>query len=87
MALIKLNNRSSEDNAIHGRRNLIFNGAMQVWQRSTDDTESGTGWGYRHADRYYTNKGRYRKETATIDGREWDIMHIDDHHQAPSCVI
>ena len=60
-------------------RNLIINGAMQVWQRSTDDTESGTGWGYRHADRYYTNKGRYRKETATIGGRQWDIMHIDDN--------
>jgi len=33
MALIKLNNRSSEDNAIHGRRNLFINGSMQVDQR------------------------------------------------------
>jgi hypothetical protein len=35
MALIKLNNRSSEDNAIHGRRNLIINGAMRFAQRRT----------------------------------------------------
>ena len=38
MALIKLNNRSSEDTAIHGRRNLIINGAMQVAQRGTSFT-------------------------------------------------
>lgn len=37
MALIKINNRSSEDNAIHGRRNHIFNGAMNVWQRNTSN--------------------------------------------------
>lgn len=35
MALIKINNRSSKDNAIHGRRNLIINGAMEVAQRAT----------------------------------------------------
>ena len=60
-------------------RNLIINGAMQVWQRSEDNTTTSTGWAYRHADRYYTNKGRYRKETATFGGRQWDIMHIDDN--------
>ena len=38
MALIKLNNRSSEDTAIHGRRNLIINGAMKVAQRGTTST-------------------------------------------------
>ena len=38
MALIKLNNRSSEDTAIHGRRNLVINGAMQVAQRGTSST-------------------------------------------------
>ena len=41
MALIKLNNRSSEDNAIHGRRNLIINGAMQIWQRGTTQLATG----------------------------------------------
>lgn len=46
MALIKLNNRSSEDNAIHGRRNLIINGAMQVAQRGTSFTGHGAGVNY-----------------------------------------
>lgn len=41
MALIKLNNRSSENNAIHGRRNLIINGAMQIWQRGTTQVAVG----------------------------------------------
>ena len=48
MALIKLNNRSSEDTAIHGRRNLIINGAMQVAQRG----QSFTAQGY-SLDRWY----------------------------------
>ena len=35
MALSKLNNDSFEDNAIvHGRRNLVINGAMQVAARA-----------------------------------------------------
>ena len=54
MALIKLNNRSSEDNAIHGRRNLIINGAMQVAQRGTSKT-GVTGAGYPSVDRYNMN--------------------------------
>ena len=51
MALIKINNRSSEDNAIHGRRNLVINGAMQVAQRGTSSTGISTG-GYYTVDRY-----------------------------------
>lgn len=43
MGLVKLNNRSSEDTAIHGRRNLIINGAMQVAQRGTSQTTGGYG--------------------------------------------
>ena len=49
MALIKINNRSSEDNAIHGRRNLIINGAMQVAQRGTSFTSATTAY---HVDRF-----------------------------------
>lgn len=41
MALIKINNRSSEDNAIHGRRNLFWNGDFRIAQRGTSFT-SGT---------------------------------------------
>jgi len=40
MTLIKVNNRSSEDTAIHGRRNLLHNGAMQVAQRGTSFAET-----------------------------------------------
>ena len=33
MALIKINNRSSEDNAVHGRRNIFINSGFLVSQR------------------------------------------------------
>jgi len=65
MALIKLNNRSSEDNAIHGRRNLIINGAMQVAQRATSATGIGAnGTAYHTLDRWQietggSNSGRF----------------------------
>ena len=36
-----------------GVRNLIINGALTVWQRSTSSTS--TGWGYYTADRWNTN--------------------------------
>lgn len=42
MGLVKLNNRSSEDTAIHGRRNLIINGAMQINQRGHDSSNKVT---------------------------------------------
>lgn len=44
--------------------NLLYNGSFQVWQRSFDTDNTGTSWGYRTADRWYTNKGRTLK-TAT----------------------
>jgi hypothetical protein len=44
MALSKIQNNSYADTAVHGRRNLIINGAMQVAQRGTSHTLSaGTG--------------------------------------------
>jgi hypothetical protein len=58
MALIKLNNRSSEDTAIHGRRNLIINGAMQVAQRG-DVTGITAADVYGGADRFPTNGSSY----------------------------
>ena len=71
MALIKLNNRSSEDNAIHGRRNLIINGAMQVAQRGTSVTGLEVGQG-RTCDRIgtYVNSGTWTvtQETDSPDG-------------------
>jgi len=42
VALSKLNNDSFDDTAVHGRRNLIINGAMQVAQRGTSFTDADT---------------------------------------------
>jgi len=50
MALSKIQVSSMADNTIHGRRNLIINGAMQVFQRGTSHTSITTS-GYR-ADRF-----------------------------------
>jgi len=43
MALSKITTASVADTAVHGRRNLIINGAMQVWQRGTSTTGLTTG--------------------------------------------
>jgi hypothetical protein len=40
VALSKLNNDSFDDTAVHGRRNLIINGAMEVAQRGTSFTSA-----------------------------------------------
>jgi hypothetical protein len=53
MALSKITNTSMADTAIHGRRNLIINGAMQVAQRSTSETGKGADAGYFTVDRMY----------------------------------
>ena len=52
MALSKIQNNSYEDTAVHGRRNLIINGAMQVWQRATAATDVGGNDVYKTADRW-----------------------------------
>lgn len=38
MPISTINNASFADTAVHGRRNLIVNGAVQVWQRSISQT-------------------------------------------------
>jgi hypothetical protein len=53
MALSKIKSSSMADTAIHGRRNLIINGAMQVAQRGT----SSTGSGYSTLDRFAGARG------------------------------
>ena len=50
MALSKIKSSSIADTAIHGRRNLIINGAMQVAQRGTSQTGITTS-GYHTVDR------------------------------------
>ena len=41
MALSKIRNDSLADTAVHGRRNLVINGAMTLAQRGTSSTSSG----------------------------------------------
>ena len=54
MALSRIQNNSYEDTAVHGVRNFIINGAMQVAQRGTSATvgPDGTGEGYTVVDRF-----------------------------------
>lgn len=62
MALSKLNNDSFGDTAVHGRRNLIINGAANVNQRG--DSTGVTADGYYGPDRwYYKTEG---EETVSI---------------------
>jgi len=51
MALSTINNSSMADTAVHGVRNLIINGAMQVAQRGTSSTSAGI----QTVDRFKTN--------------------------------
>ena len=72
MPISKIENSSIEDTAIHGARNLIINGAMQVAQRSTSATGLGASSGYFTVDRINfgssgTSAGRFTM-TQTADG-------------------
>ena len=53
MALSKIRSDSLEDTAIHGNRNLIINGAMQISQRGTDIDNISGDTAY-NADRFRT---------------------------------
>lgn len=75
MALSKIKPASQEQYV--GRRNHIINGGFQIWQRSEDNEHTANGWAYRTADRFQSNKGRYRKTTDTVDGRTVDVLRID----------
>ena len=46
MALSKIRNDSLEDNAVHGRRNLIINGGMKISSRGTSFTGFGASVNY-----------------------------------------
>ena len=71
MALSKIKSSSMADTAIHGRRNLIINGAMQVAQRGTS-VSSITSSGYKTVDRWYTNASgatySQSQESVTVGG-------------------
>ena len=62
MALSKITNASVADTAVHGRRNLIINGAMQISQRGTDidDISGDTAYNMdRFRTRDYGGNGTY----------------------------
>ena len=67
MALIKLNNRSSEDDAIHGRRNLIINGAMRIAQRGSSSITLGTSAEVFRADRFRIEQGGATANNGTTE--------------------
>jgi len=62
-----------------GRRNLLINGAFQVWQRGTDTTTIGTGYGrYIAADRWsvYYSGTRLQAKEYTINNEFKHAMRI-----------
>ena len=67
MALSKLNNDSFDDTAVHGRRNLVINGAMQVAQRGTSLTGFGGSDAYATVDRWHFDVAATSAGRATIE--------------------
>lgn len=67
MALSKIRNDSLADTAVHGRRNMFYNGALQVWQRGTSETGLTSGNNFL-ADRFkwkITSAGTWSQERST----------------------
>lgn len=63
-----------------GRRNLIINGAMQVWQRGT----SGSANGYSHADRWKTYYGTFSQESSIVpDSTDYSLKAVTDASNTP----
>jgi len=57
MPISVINNDSIADTAVHGQRNLIINGAMQVAQRGTSEAGVGGSSGYFTCDRWRVDTG------------------------------
>jgi len=67
MPISVINNDSIADTAVHGQRNLIINGAMQVWQRATAAT-TAINDAYSTLDRFKffeSSDGAYTTERST----------------------
>jgi len=73
MALSKLRSASFEDTAIHGNRNLIINGAMQVAQRGTSQQITTANGGYFTCDRWrYSQFNNYAADIDATMSQETD---------------
>jgi len=57
-------------------RNKLINGDMRIWQRSEDNENTTNAWGFYTADRWFTNKGRVRLVSETLDGVSISAMEI-----------
>ena len=75
MALSKLNNDSFDDTAVHGRRNILINGAMQVAQRGTSGSfaHDGTTDGLLSIDRFTMALG------GTHESLDGTMAQVADH--------
>jgi len=75
VALSKINNDSFGDTAVHGRRNILINGAMQVAQRGTSGSfaHDGTTDGLLSIDRFTMALGGTHEE---LDGT---LAQVADH--------
>ena len=57
---------------LSGRRNMVYNGNFQCWQRSTSETGLGTASGYFTADRWRVNLGGTSAGRFTMNRTEGD---------------
>ena len=81
MALSKIEGNSLDIGQVGGRRNLIINGAMQVWQRGTSKVNSGSGYGQYHADRwasYYGGQTISKESSSLPDGSLVSTLRVTD---------
>ena len=56
MPISKIQANSIADTAIHGRRNIVTNGGMQIWQRATSFSGPQASGNFYTADRYGVNR-------------------------------
>lgn len=56
MPISKIQANSVADTAIHGRRNVVTNGGMQIWQRGTSFSGPQASGNFYTADRYGVNR-------------------------------
>lgn len=72
MPISKIQQNSIADSAVHGQRNLVINGAMQVWQRGTSSSSTND---LVSVDRYIaSNTTKFDQSTDTPSGFEYSLL-------------